>query len=62
MQWESGEDRDMERYYSYDLYNTETETVEATERKTASEVRGLNHVLRENGEPQRWIATPWVNH
>ena len=52
----------MKRYYSYDLYNTDTELVEATEQKTADEVERLNHVLRQNGEPQRWIPTPWVNH
>lgn len=51
-----------ERYWSYDLYNTETETVEATEQKTADQVRDLNAALRRNGEPQRWVGTPWVNH
>ena len=43
--------------YSYDLYNTDTELVEATERLTADEVARRNHVLRTNGEPQRWVAT-----
>lgn len=53
----------MERqYWSYDLYNTDTEQVEATENKTADDVERLNRALRENGEPQRWVATPWVNH
>jgi hypothetical protein len=49
-------------YFSYDLFNTETEQVEACENLTADEVRRRNHILRTNGEPQRWIATPWVNH
>ena len=48
--------------YSYDLYNTSTEQVEATERLTAGEVCERNRILRVNGEPQRWVATPWVNH
>jgi hypothetical protein len=48
--------------YSYDLYNTNTEEVEATERLTPDEVARRNQMLRANGEPQRWIATPWVNH
>lgn len=52
----------MERYFSYDLYNTATEEVEAVERKTPDEVRSLNDVLRNGNEPQRWIATLWVNH
>ena len=52
----------MERHYSYDLYNTDTEQVEATEFHTADEIARRNHILRTNGEPQRWIATPWVNH
>lgn len=52
----------MEHYYSYDLYNTETGQVEATERLTPEEVAKRNHTLRVNEEPQRWIATPWVNH
>lgn len=52
----------MTRYYSYDLYNTDTEQVEATERHTPEEIAKRNHILRANGEPQRWIATPWVNH
>jgi hypothetical protein len=51
-----------ERWYSYDLYNTDTEEVEATELHTPSEVARRNCVLRANGEPQRWVATPWVNH
>ncbi len=50
------------RYYSYDLYNTDTEQVEATENHTADDIRRRNDVLRANGEPQRWVATPWVNH
>ena len=50
------------KYFSYDLYNTDTELVEATEHKTADDVRQLNDILRQNGEPQRWVATPWVNH
>jgi hypothetical protein len=52
----------MENTWSYDLYHTGTEQVEATERKTASEALRLNAILRANGEPQRWLATPWVNH
>ena len=52
----------MRTHYSYDLYNTDTEQVEATENKTPDEVARLNHILRENDEPQRWIATPWINH
>ena len=51
-----------EKYYSYDLYNTETELVEATERMTADEQRDRNDELRRNGEPQRWVSTPFVNH
>ncbi len=46
-----------ELYYSYDLYNIDTEQIEATEYKTASEVEAANKQLRANGEPQRWIAT-----
>lgn len=49
-------------YYSYDLYNTETEQVEATQNHTAEEIRRANEILQTNGEPQRWVATPWVNH
>lgn len=53
----------MERqYWSYDLYNTDTEEVEATENHTDSEVREMNRVLIAKGEPQRWVATRWVNH
>ena len=48
--------------YSYDLYNTNTEEVEATERLTPDEVARRNQMLRANNEPQRWVATPWVNH
>jgi hypothetical protein len=51
-----------QRYYNYDLYNTDTELVEASEYKLPDDVRRLNNILRKNGEPQRWIATPWVNH
>lgn len=51
-----------QRYYSYDLYNTDTEQVEATEHKLPDDVRRINNILRNNGEPQRWVATPWVNH
>lgn len=51
-----------EKHYSYDLFNTETEQVEATENHTATEIARRNDILRSNGEPQRWIATPWVNH
>ncbi len=50
------------QYFSYDLYNTETEQVEAIENHTADEIRQRNDTLRSNGEPQRWVATPWVNH
>ena len=53
---------ERQKYYSYDLYNTETEQVEATENHTADEIRRANDILRANGEPQRWVATPWVNH
>jgi len=49
------------KYFSYDLYNTETEQVEATENHTADEIRRANDIFRQNGEPQRWVATPWVN-
>ena len=52
----------MERYFSYDLYNTATEEVEVTELKTPDEVARLNRALLANNEPQRWLATPWVNH
>lgn len=48
----------MEKYYSYDLYNTETEQVEATEHHTADDIRWRNDALRRNGEPQRWVPTP----
>jgi hypothetical protein len=48
--------------YSYDLYNIDTEEVEATEYLTPDEVDDRNDILRTNGEPQRWVATPWVNH
>lgn len=51
-----------DRHYSYDLYNTDTEQVEATELHTADWVRKANSALRNNGEPQRWVATLWVNH
>jgi len=54
--------KQMNKYYIYDLYNTATEEVEATARKTPDEVRDANAKLRANGEPQRWVATPWVNH
>ena len=50
------------RAYSYDLYNIETELVEATERRTADDVARSNKIFRANGEPYRWVATPWVNH
>lgn len=53
---------DEGKHYSYDLYNTETEAVEATEIHTAKEIARRNNILRSNGEPQRWIATPLVNH
>ena len=49
------------RFYSYDLYNTETEEVETTEQLTAADVASRNHILRSGDEPQRWIATPFVN-
>lgn len=48
--------------YSYDLYNTATEQTEATERLTSDEARRRNHRLLVTGEPQRWVATRWVNH
>jgi hypothetical protein len=51
-----------EKTYSYDLYNTETEQVEATERLTPDERQSRNDTLRKHGEPYRWVATPWVNH
>ena len=51
-----------QKFFSYDLYNTDTEQVEATEFLTADEIARRIHVLRTNGEPQRWVATPWVNH
>lgn len=51
-----------EKLFSYDLYNTDTERVEATEHKMPDDVRKLNDILRNNGEPQRWVCTPWVNH
>lgn len=48
------------RYYSYALYNMDTELVEATEYKLPDDVRQLNNILRNNGEPQRWVATLWL--
>lgn len=51
-----------QRYWSYDLYNTATEQVEATEFHTPEDVKERNAILLRNGEPQRWVPTPWVNH
>jgi hypothetical protein len=39
----------------YDLYNTDTEQIEAIELKTPDEVQKLNHILRTNEEAQRWV-------
>jgi hypothetical protein len=50
-----------EKSFSYDLYNTETEQVEATERHTPADVKERNFVLANNREPKRWLPTPWVN-
>jgi hypothetical protein len=52
----------MRTFFSYDLYNTSTEEVEATENMTGDDAKERNRVLRANGEPQRWVSTPWVNH
>lgn len=53
---------DKRQFWSYDLYNTETEQTEATENLTADEMSRRNKILRKNGEPQRWVSTPWVNY
>jgi hypothetical protein len=49
-----------ERTYNYDLYNTTTEQIEATDRFTPSVARRRNALLAANQEPQRWIPTPMV--
>lgn len=51
-----------ERAYYYDLYNIDTEKVEATEVITPTEAKVRNSQLRINKEPQRWIASKWINH
>ena len=42
--------------YTYALYNTATEQVEATEHMTDAERLNRNVKLRSYGEPQRWVA------
>jgi len=51
----------LDREFSYDLYNTETEQREATQRMTAEDARRANDDLRRNRKPQRWVSTRWVN-
>lgn len=58
----SARERIYERLYSYDLYNTATKQIEATDMFTLDDVQRRNDVLIENQEPQRWVPTPWVNH
>ena len=53
-----GEANQMMKYCRYDLYNSDTEEVEATELHTSDEVRRRNDILRSNGEPQRWVPMP----
>jgi hypothetical protein len=39
----------------YELFNTQTEEVEATEFMTSQEAKTRNDYLRSYGESQRWI-------
>lgn len=48
---------DRERIAIIELYNTETEFVEAIERMTRTEAYVRNKQLRENNEPHRWIPS-----
>jgi hypothetical protein len=57
----SARERIYERIYSYDLYNTTTEQIEATVNFTPSVARRRNALLAANQEPQRWVLTPTVN-
>ena len=39
----------------YDLYNTSSDAVEASQPMTSDEAKERNALLRSYGEPQRWV-------
>jgi hypothetical protein len=43
------------KYQKYQLFNTETEQIEAVAELDPEQVKKMNQILLRRGEPQRWV-------